>query len=139
MKYVKRIVAGIKAAKAFNLVTEGQFEIAEIELCKAEDMANGLPTEELILKGFIKFQLKKYDQALEPFEKAWQQLQNDNKMLNSDRKYLMLYVSDLAIFCSKKSRKKLEHIKSVAWSDVDMPRVSNRIKKRFPNKDHPDY
>jgi len=139
VKFINGIRAALGFEKAYDFVTEGKDIEAEELFEKFEKISPKIPIEQTILKGLIKFRLRKHNEAIVAFESAWNKIEEATRLPHMHKVYLRLYISDLAILSSEMSGMKLRNIRQIDWTEVVMSEVDDRLKKRFPNRDHPDY
>jgi len=124
---------------AWNLMAQDNPNEAELLFEEGEILLGSLCYEHKIMKGQIKFKLRKNEECFNIFMDAWSDIEKDGHLSTPDKLYLKWYMySALEIF---KSILKIDlgNIEPVAASDVQLDKVSSTWKRRFPSRDHPDW
>ncbi|WES32017.1 hypothetical protein [Varunaivibrio sulfuroxidans] len=111
---------------------------AETLFEKGEHLLGVLPYEYKIMKGTIKFRLKKRDECMELFKNAYIDVSNSN-LSESDKLYLKYYMYSVLIIYKKFLHADLDGVEEVTNSSVSLKEVSSCWKRRFPCRDHPDW
>lgn len=131
-----RAVAAIN--KAWSLYYIGQYIDAEHVIEEAEKSFKKLPIQHKIFKGNIKFLLNNKADSATIFEEAWSDLEESN--LNEyDKKYLMLFVYEFLRLYAEQGIFDLSKVSKIGKEDVRLERVTRKLKRRFPMRDHPDW
>ena len=136
---------------AWYNIPRGKIHEAEILFNKGEELLRstpfkGLPLIEFkIMKGYIKFQIDKHKESLDIFEDVFVDIEKDNELSESDKKYLKAYIFGIAEISEKylmmetNNNFKLKNISPLKISEVPLDKVSKEWKHRFPSRDHPDW
>ena len=145
LKKIKRVFRVFRASllveEAWDLVARDKPEKAEKVFETAEQYLDKLPYEFIVIKGEIKFRLKKRAESLECYQMAWKQIQASRKLSDFDKKYLHLYMYSTIKLYREFLELKLDslNIDSMDVREVDLQKVSKTWKKRFPYRNHPDW
>lgn len=144
IKFLHKLIRSVRSSSAieesWDLVARGKNKEAEEMFINATKHISKLNFELEIINGFIKFRLEKRLECLDAFERAWHAIDIAEKLSQYDKNYLKYYIYGIAKvyyqYLDIGERKKLGPVEA---SDVFIAKVSPRWKRRFPNRDHPDW
>lgn len=125
--------------ESWDLLARDKAVDAEALFEKGEHLLKHLPYEHKIMKGVIKFRLRKRDECIELYKNAWTDLNKDNTLSMADKMYLKYYMYGDLIIYNNFLGTSLEGTELVTASDVPLKKVSANWKRRFPYRDHPDW
>ncbi len=126
--------------KSWSLHVAGRHEEAELLFSDAEHLADKeLPIEYQMMKGRMKFSLRKNDECIECLCQAWRQIEENNKMSEDNKNYLKLYIYGFFEIYADHKLMDLSDFTYISDKDVSLENVSRRWKGKFPVRDHYEW
>ena len=124
---------------AWNLMAQEKLSDAEALFEEGEHLLTKLDYEHKIMKGVIKFNLSKHEECFNVFNIAWSDVENDSELSSADKLYLQWYMYTFVSIYRKILKINLKNIKPIQSTDVPLYKVSSVWRRRFPQRDHPDW
>jgi len=138
-KFPRVLKATKRFEEAWDLVLLGKNEEAELVFEQGEVFLRQLPYEFKIMKGQIKFNLRKRDECSELFIKSFDEIDSDNNLSTADKLYLKEYISSAIKIYDDFFGTDFPRSKLVSTTEVPLQKVSEVWKRRFPSRNHPDW
>ena len=103
------------------------------------------PVEFGLFKGFLLYSTGHYDRALAVTESAYDKLADSSEYSENEKNYLRCYGSATCHFIARKVsgtadlRERLQGKYQINYDNVDLARIANRFKLKYPLRDHPNW
>lgn len=118
--------------ESWDAIARGENVKAEKLFEEAENKLGQLSIEQLIIKGEIKFRLKKRHECLVCFQDAWKRLENSKKMEFNTKKYFQNYIFGyIDVYRKYDTGLKKDSIDQFFYFELDSEKVDSRVKLKF--------
>lgn len=133
---LRRLFVSIFGARlwlqSLELARKRDYQLALGKLIRMENMGVAPYTEYCLLRGFIEYMLSKNESSVYYLDLAIEKIISSNKFTNMEKGYLKLYANGLL---SEQSGKQYKPDYKV----VELDKVPNHMKDKFPLIDHPEW
>lgn len=147
---IHRLIKYYKISKSICYIEKSRHYIAVDNIKKAEFLFNKgevillsqtkeLPCDYKVLKGKILYFAKKRQQCISVLKDAWDSLELQNNISSTDKLYLKEFIYSTIELYEKFFEFDKGNIEYVDINSVDLSKVTPRLMREFPMRNHPDW
>ena len=136
---IKKPFAVYHFVEAWDLLARGESQEAEKRFSLGKEYNKNLLHQFLIMKGKIKFSLRKRQECADCFLEALKKLDKGKNLPIDNSLYLRSYITRCLEFYKEHLNYDFKPVEFVPIERIDLQKVNKNSIKRFPSRNHRDW